>query len=93
MHRIGVSIKNRMKNQKILAGQAIMKRPESGGEWVFMLSVITAREKGRLTIMKKLIKNGMICTESQVFAGDILIEGEKIKAVGTGLADPGRRSD
>lgn len=38
--------------------------------------------------MKKLIKNGMICTESQVFPGDILIEGEKIKAVGTGLADP-----
>ena len=30
--------------------------------------------------MKKLIKNGMICTESQVFPGDILIEGEKIKA-------------
>ena len=38
--------------------------------------------------MKKLIKNGMICTESQVFPGDILIEGAKIKAVGTGLADP-----
>ena len=35
--------------------------------------------------MKKLIKNGTIVTESQVFQGDILIEGEKIKEIGEGL--------
>ena len=32
--------------------------------------------------MKKIIKNGMIATESDVFTADILIEGEKISAVG-----------
>ena len=35
--------------------------------------------------MKKLIKNGMIATDSDVFEGDILIEDEKIAAVGKDL--------
>ena len=35
--------------------------------------------------MKLLVKNGMIATESQVFQGDILIEDEKIKSIGTVL--------
>ncbi|CUX45713.1 dihydropyrimidinase [Clostridium sp. C105KSO13] len=35
--------------------------------------------------MTKLIKNGMITTDSQVFQGDILIEGETIKAIGQNL--------
>ena len=37
--------------------------------------------------MKKLIKNGMIATDSQVFQGDILIEGETIQAIGTNLPE------
>jgi len=35
--------------------------------------------------MKKLIKNGMIATESEVFNGDILIDGEKIIEIGKGI--------
>ena len=35
--------------------------------------------------MKRLIKNGMIATDAEVFTGDILIEDEKIIAVGTDL--------
>ena len=35
--------------------------------------------------MKKIIRNGMIATDSEVFTADILIDGEKISAVGTGL--------
>ena len=35
--------------------------------------------------MNKLIKNGMIVTDSEVFQGDLLIEGELIKAVGKDL--------
>ena len=38
--------------------------------------------------MKLLVKNGMIATESQVFQGDILIEDEKIKSIGTVLEEP-----
>lgn len=37
--------------------------------------------------MKLLVKNGMIATESQVFQGDILIEDEKIKSIGTVLEE------
>ena len=37
--------------------------------------------------MKKLIKNGMIVTESQVFQGDILIEDEIIKSIGAEIDD------
>lgn len=35
--------------------------------------------------MRKLIRNGMIATDSDVFEGDILIEDEKIAAVGKDL--------
>ena len=35
--------------------------------------------------MKKIIKNGMVATDSAVFEADILIDGEKIEAVGMGL--------
>ena len=35
--------------------------------------------------MKKLIKNGKIATDSDVFAGDILIDGEKIAEVGKNI--------
>ena len=35
--------------------------------------------------MKKIIRNGMVATDSEVFTADILIDGEKISAVGTGL--------
>ena len=38
-----------------------------------------------MTDMKKLIKNGMIATESEVFNGDILIDGEKIIEIGKGI--------
>lgn len=37
--------------------------------------------------MKLLVKNGRIATDSEVFQGDILIEGEKIKAVGMDLSE------
>ena len=37
--------------------------------------------------MKKLIKNGMIVTESQIFQGDILIEDEIIKSIGAEIDD------
>ena len=39
--------------------------------------------------MKKLIKNGMIATDADVFEGDILIDGEKIIEIGTGLSAEG----
>ena len=39
--------------------------------------------------MKKLIKNGMIATDTDVFEGDILIDGEKIIEIGTGLSAEG----
>ena len=35
--------------------------------------------------MKKLIKNGKIATDSKVFAGDILIDGEKIAEIGKNI--------
>jgi dihydropyrimidinase len=35
--------------------------------------------------MKKLIKNGMIATETEVFKGDILIDGEKIIEIGESI--------
>ena len=35
--------------------------------------------------MKKLIKNGMIATDTDVFEGDILIDGEKIIEIGSGI--------
>ncbi|MBQ0018177.1 MAG: dihydropyrimidinase [Clostridiales bacterium] len=35
--------------------------------------------------MKKIIKNGMIATDTEVFEGDILIDGEKILEVGPNL--------
>ena len=35
--------------------------------------------------MKKIIKNGNIATDSEVFTGDILIDGDKIAAIGAGL--------
>ena len=38
--------------------------------------------------MGLLIKNGMIATDSAVFPGDILIEGEEIAAVGADLSAP-----
>lgn len=37
--------------------------------------------------MNKLIKNGMIVTDSEVFQGDLLIEGELIRAIGKNLPD------
>ena len=39
--------------------------------------------------MTKLVKNGMIVTDSQVFEGDILIENETIKAIGADLSAVG----
>ena len=33
----------------------------------------------------KLIKNGMIATDTEVFKGDILIDGEKIIEIGSGI--------
>ncbi|WP_334195785.1 hypothetical protein [Muricomes intestini] len=39
--------------------------------------------------MTKVIKNGMIATDSQVFQGDILIENETIKAIGIDLSADG----
>ena len=36
--------------------------------------------------MKKLIKNGMIATDTEVFEGDILIDREKIIEIGSGLS-------
>ena len=38
--------------------------------------------------MKKIIKNGRIATDSQVFKGDILIENGIIAAIGDTLSDP-----
>lgn len=35
--------------------------------------------------MKKLIKNGMIATENEIFRGDILIDGEKIIGIGSDI--------
>ena len=35
--------------------------------------------------MKKLIKNGMIATETEIFRGDILIDGEKIIGIGSDI--------
>ena len=37
--------------------------------------------------MKKLVKNGMLCTESGVYEADLLIEGGVIREIGTGLSD------
>ena len=37
------------------------------------------------TEMKKIIKNGMLATDADVFEADILIEGDKIVAVGKDL--------
>ena len=37
--------------------------------------------------MKKIVQGGMIVTESSVFEGDLLIDGEKIAAVGRHLQD------
>ncbi len=37
--------------------------------------------------MKKLVKNGMLCTESGVYEADLLIEGRVIREIGTGLSD------
>lgn len=37
--------------------------------------------------MKKLIKNGMLCTESGVYEADLLIEDGVIREIGTGLFD------
>ena len=39
--------------------------------------------------MKKLIKNGMIATDTEVFEGDILIDGEKIIEIGNGVCADG----
>ena len=39
--------------------------------------------------MKKIVKNGLLATESEVFQADILIEGEKIAAVGADLSCDG----
>ena len=39
--------------------------------------------------MKKLIKNGMIATDSEVFEADILIDGEKIAEIGKDLSCEG----
>ena len=35
--------------------------------------------------MKKLIKNGMIATENEIFRGDMLIDGEKIIGIGSDI--------
>ena len=35
--------------------------------------------------MKKLIKNGTIATDTEVFNGDILIDGEKIIEIGSAI--------
>lgn len=35
--------------------------------------------------MKKIVKNGTVVTDSQVFQADILIEGEKVKLIGENL--------
>lgn len=39
--------------------------------------------------MKKLIKNGMIATENEIFRGDILIDGEKIIGIGSDISTDG----
>ncbi|MBQ9273024.1 MAG: dihydropyrimidinase, partial [Mogibacterium sp.] len=39
--------------------------------------------------MKKLIKNGMIASDTEVFKGDILIDGEKIIEIGEGISADG----
>ena len=39
--------------------------------------------------MKKIVKNGTVVTDSQVFQGDILIEDEKVEAIGEGLEAEG----
>lgn len=39
--------------------------------------------------MKKLIKNGMIATENEIFRGDILIDGEKIIGIGSDISTNG----
>lgn len=39
--------------------------------------------------MKKIIRNGLVATDSEVFQADILIDGEKIAAVGTDLSCDG----
>ena len=36
--------------------------------------------------MKKIIRNGMIATDAEVFEGDILIDGEKIVEIGKGIS-------
>ena len=35
--------------------------------------------------MKKIVKNGTVVTDSQVFQADILIEDEKVKMIGDNL--------
>lgn len=39
--------------------------------------------------MPFLLKSGMVISESESFQADILVEGERIRAVGTGLVAPG----
>ncbi len=39
--------------------------------------------------MRKIVKSGTIVTDSHVFRGDVMIEGEKIRAVGTGFDEEG----
>ncbi len=41
--------------------------------------------------MRTLIKNGTLITAAETFRADILIEGEKIAAIGASLNAPGAR--
>ena len=39
--------------------------------------------------MKKIIKNGMLCTESGVYEADLLLDEGVIREIGTDLQDSG----
>ena len=45
--------------------------------------------KTYMKYMKKLIKNGTIATDTEVFNGDILIDGEKIIEIGSDICAAG----
>src|SRR5262249_55725348 len=46
-----------------------------------------------LLAMSLLIKNGTVVTAGDRYKGDVLIEGDKIAAIGTSLDEAGRRAE